>query len=218
MLITAVRSIRSPLRIIALASAGLAAVAVPTGAQAQSALTPPTGNARFLSTTGVGTQNYVCLPTAADPQRSSWVLVGPQSGLSVPFFGTRTLEVAENISSAVPGTATTPSPGCVEAANGVQQYCPTFRSPYDLSAVWASPVAKVAAGSSAACPNAGSIPCLLLKTLATSGGQFAPNLFGKTTYIQRLMTQGGSAPAGTCRVGQLQQVPYKATYDFYAAH
>lgn len=65
----------------------------------------------------------------------------------------------------------------------------------------------------ASSPVAGSIPQLLLQATSNRGD----GVFGKVTYIQRLATSGGAAPAGTCTDGQTAGVPYQAEYRFYAA-
>lgn len=190
------------------------------GAQTVSpaALNPPTGNALFLSTTGVGYQDYICLPTAANPSVTAWVFERPESGLSIRVFGNKTLEVVENLLTPVPVPAAAPDRGCVEASDGTGQYCPAFRSPYDLSTVWTSVLEVVPSGSGESCPTAGSVPCLLLRTVTTNQGQVRPNLLGRTTYVQRLFTQGGVAPTTVCTSGQVQQVPYQANYRFFAAN
>jgi hypothetical protein len=77
----------------------------------------------------------------------------------------------------------------------------------DGSAVNAAPVA----GASLARPNA--VPELLLKATATRGD----GIFGKVTYVQRLATEGGVAPAGTCTAGTQTAVAYTAVYAFYTA-
>ncbi len=185
-------------------------------ASARDALDPPPGNVLLLSTTGVGTQNYVC-STAAKAGTLSFRSTGPRSALSVPLAGARTTELADNILDAVPGHAATASPGCVEAADGTRQYCPAWRSPLDQSVVYGTTVASVAAGSGSSCPNGGAVPCLLLKALVTTPGEVTPSLLGAVTYIQRLNTIGGTAPRTACTAGEIEQVPYSATYDFYSA-
>jgi FtsP/CotA-like multicopper oxidase with cupredoxin domain len=63
-------------------------------------------------------------------------------------------------------------------------------------------------------PKSDSIPWLLLRAKTTSGA----GLFSGVTFIQRLDTAGGSAPAGGCRpdqTGQQLRVPYTADYVFY---
>ncbi len=186
------------------------------GASARDALEPPPGNVLFLSTTGVGTQNYVC-SAGTTTSSLSFRSTGPRSALSVPLAGTRTIELADNILDAVPGQAATASPGCVEAADGTRQYCPAWRSPLDASVVYGTTIASVVAGSGSSCPNGGAVPCLLLKALANTPGEVTPSLLGAVTYIQRLNTMGGAAPTTACTAGEIEQVPYSATYDFYTA-
>jgi Protein of unknown function (DUF3455) len=63
-------------------------------------------------------------------------------------------------------------------------------------------------------PAEGTIPWLLLRAASTSPGRLA-----ETTYIQRLATTGGLAPAaGTCNAataGTTAEVPYTADYVFW---
>ncbi|MEV6348908.1 DUF3455 domain-containing protein [Actinoplanes sp. NPDC051851] len=58
-------------------------------------------------------------------------------------------------------------------------------------------------------PN--SIPQLLITAARTRGD----GLFGGVTYIQRLATSGGVAPATTCTTGDTLAVPYRAVYRFF---
>lgn len=81
---------------------------------------------------------------------------------------------------------------------------PSWESTTDGSLVTASSVANS--------PVPGSIPQLLLKA-ATNRGD---GIFGNVSYIQRLKTTGGAAPAGACTDGQTTGVPYTAKYRFYA--
>jgi hypothetical protein len=59
-----------------------------------------------------------------------------------------------------------------------------------------------------------AIPWLLLQAKTTAG----PGIFERTTYVQRVNTMGGLAPAdpGTA-TGQEARVPYMAEYYFYRA-
>ncbi len=61
-------------------------------------------------------------------------------------------------------------------------------------------------------PDSSAIPWLLLQAKTTHG----PGIFERTTYIQRVNTVGGIAPAspGTA-AGQEARVPYTAEYYFY---
>lgn len=82
---------------------------------------------------------------------------------------------------------------------------PVWVSTDDGSAVNAAAVANV--------PRDGAIPQLLLKATTHRG----TGLFADVSYIQRLETRGGLAPAGACATdaGQVS-VGYSATYVFYA--
>jgi hypothetical protein len=63
-------------------------------------------------------------------------------------------------------------------------------------------------------PDATAIPWLLLQTVTAQG----PGIFHRVTYIQRVKTVGGLAPAAPgAFVGAVQQVPYTAEYFFYRA-
>jgi hypothetical protein len=81
---------------------------------------------------------------------------------------------------------------------------PVWVSTVDGSAVNASAVASVA--------RDGAVPELLLKATATRGD----GVFDKVSYVQRLRTEGGVAPTGTCTGTGQVGVPYSATYAFYA--
>ena len=69
------------------------------------------------------------------------------------------------------------------------------------------------------CPNTGSIPCLLLQSIGSQPGPSGGTMLSKTTFIQRLNTRGGVAPADGCStsadVGNQTLVPYTADYYFY---
>jgi hypothetical protein len=82
---------------------------------------------------------------------------------------------------------------------------PSWQSVEDGSLV----EARVVASS----PVAGSIAQLLLESTVTRGD----GLFGKVTFVQRLATSGGAAPAGACADGQIEGVKYQAQYRFFAA-
>ncbi|GAB3156939.1 DUF3455 domain-containing protein [Amycolatopsis sp. NPDC004378] len=81
--------------------------------------------------------------------------------------------------------------------------------------VWTSIVdgSTVGAAAVANAPRAGAIPELLLKANLNTGD----GIFGKVTYVQRLNTRGGVAPAGTCTDGAQTAVRYSADYAFWVA-
>jgi hypothetical protein len=100
--------------------------------------------------------------------------------------------------------------GCQDEALGHHYAGPTWEWYEDGSTV-------VAAKRAAATIDPASIPWLLLQ--ATSHG---PNdgRMSDVTYIQRLVTDGGIAPATGCdadHVGAAANVPYTAKYFFYRA-
>lgn len=66
-----------------------------------------------------------------------------------------------------------------------------------------------------------SIPWLLLSATSTTTGTTGGDTLSETTYIQRLFTRGGLAPAASsCNVGTVSSVasiPYTAIYVFFEA-
>jgi hypothetical protein len=96
------------------------------------------------------------------------------------------------------------SSGIDEGIVGIHYAGPTWES--------ASGSYVVAAVIDRATPNANSIPWLLLGALDSDG----PGIFDGITYIQRVNTRGGIAPAeGGDFVGEEARVPYTADYYFY---
>jgi hypothetical protein len=75
---------------------------------------------------------------------------------------------------------------------------------------WKGGSSVEAARTQSAPGGAGNIAWLLLQAVATSPGRLA-----QTTWIQRLNTTGGVAPAGTCTPGATTAVPYSADYFFW---
>ena len=66
---------------------------------------------------------------------------------------------------------------------------------------------------SAPSPTPASIPLLRLEVLE----RYGTGVFSPVSYIQRLNTEGGVGPTGTCGAGAKRLVPYTADYYFYAA-
>jgi hypothetical protein len=97
----------------------------------------------------------------------------------------------------------------------------TWQSSLDTSKVWAQVLnsTSIPAGSDPSCPNTGSIPCLLLQSIGSQPGPSGGVILSNTTFIQRLNTNGGSAPTEGCStssdVGSQVLVPYTADYYFY---
>jgi hypothetical protein len=176
------------------------------------AITPPAGNSAFLVGHAVGTQGYVCLPTGTG---ASWTVnaARPEATLFTNIFGEAVQIITHFLSPNINPNAFAPNP--LPFGN------PTWQSSFDSSKVWGQPTHAIAAGSDPSCPNAGSIPCLLLQVIGSEQGPAGGKLLTKTTFIQRLNTNGGSAPATGCLasgdVGKQVLVPYSADYFFFRA-
>ena len=95
----------------------------------------------------------------------------------------------------------------------------TWQNSLDSSVVWAKTLNFIPAGSDASCPNTGAISCLLLQSIGSLKGPTGGKVMTNTTYIQRLNTSGGIAPAAGCsvasEVGKQTLVPYTADYYFF---
>ncbi len=178
-------------------------------------ITPPAGNSAFLVGHAVGTQGYICLPTAPGASTASWTVKAarPEATLFQSFFGQDFQIITHFLSPNLnPNDPDLPIPfGSA-----------TWQSSFDSSRVWAQVLNKntIPAGSDpSSCPNTGAIACLLLQTVGSLQGPMGGNFLSKTTFIQRLNTNGGSAPDDGCSssedVGSQTLVPYTADYYFY---
>jgi hypothetical protein len=158
-------------------------------------LEPPPGNKPFLNAQAAGTQNYVCLP-------SGWAFLGPQATLFISqkwIHGEIRQQIATHFLSPNPVEG-----GRARAA---------WQGSFDTSAVWAEAIAN---SSDPAFVAPGAIPWLLLETRGVQPGPTGGTLLSRTTYIQRVNTSGGVAPAAPCSVvGSTALVPYTTDYVFY---
>jgi len=175
-------------------------------------ITPQAGNSAFLEGHGVGTQGYVCLPDGSGG--ASWTInnARPEATLFAKIFGESVQIITHFLSP-------------VENPNDVGPKPPrfgdvTWQSSFDSSRVWAQKQHFITAGTDRSCPNTGAIDCLLLQVIGTAEGPTGGKSLTKTTFIQRLNTSGGSAPATGCAlpgdVGKQALVPYSADYFFFA--
>jgi hypothetical protein len=173
---------------------------------------PPAGTSAFLLGHGVGTQGYVCLPTAAG---ASWTVNGarPEATLFTHIFREGVQIITHFHSPVVNPNDVEPKPSRFGDA--------TWQSSFDSGRVWAQKQKWVTAGTEANCPNGGSIDCLLLQVIGSDEGPAGGKSLTKTTFIQRLKTCGGSAPATGCAVsgdvGHQALVPYSADYYFFCS-
>ena len=184
-------------------------IALPQTTQAQSAVTPPpvpasiqvpAGNEAFLLGRAVGTQNYECQPAASVGQ-VAWTLFTPEATL----FGDQGEPVIFHFFSPNPFEFS-PTP----FANGVVRA--TWQSSQDASTIWGR-----VAGSATVDPTA--IAWVLVQATGVEKGPTGGNTLAVTTFVQRLNTVGGLAPATGCDiptdVGRKAFVPYRADYFFF---
>lgn len=174
-------------------------------------ITPPVGTTAFLLGRATGTQGYVCLPTNTG---ASWTVNGarPEATLFTSFFGQDVQIITHFLSPNTHPNKDAPDP--LPFGNA------TWQSSFDSSKVWAQTVHAIPPSpDTASCPNAGAIGCLLLQAIGSQSGPTGGKLLTQTTFIQRLNTKGGSAPADGCSVagdvGKQALVPYSADYYFF---
>jgi hypothetical protein len=155
----------------------------------------PAGDRLFLAGHAFGTQNYICLPSGA---AFAWTLFGPQASL----FHNDARQVMTHFFSPNPDEA-----GTLRA---------TWQHSVDTSAVWARAIAM---SSDPGFVAPGAIPWLLLEVVGAEGGPTGGRRLTVATYIHRLNTAGGMAPATGCsqsaHVGSRMFVTYEADYFFY---
>lgn len=174
------------------------------------AITPPPGNTVFLVGYAVGTQGYVCLPTSSG---AAWSKASrPEATLFAGPSGTSKQIGTHFLSLDTKPNQLAPRPLPVGSA--------TWQSSSDSSKVWAQKQQSISAGSDpTSCPTSGAIDCLLLQVIGSEPGPTGGTSLTKTTFIQRLKTKEGSAPADGCSssadVGTQTLVPYSAEYYFF---
>jgi len=174
-------------------------------------ITPPDGATAFLLGRATGTQGYVCLPTGADT--ASWTVnnARPEATLFTTIFGQQFQIITHFLSPDTNPNQFAPNPVPFGSA--------TWQSSFDSSKVWAQAQHAIPAGSDASCPNTGAIACLLLQSIGNQQGPTGGKSLAQVTFVQRLNTKGGSAPANGCSVaadvGKQALVPYTADYYFF---
>ena len=178
----------------------------------------PAGNRAFLVGHAVGTQNYVCVPSASSPSGVAYVLFTPEASL----FSDNLKQVTSHFFSPNPSETNT-NPALV--GNGPIRA--TWQHSRDSSMVWAKvrpadPNVPGDLGDSSTDPTfvkRGAIAWLKLTVTGTEHGPTGGDTLSKSTFIQRLNTSGGLAPPTGCaspsNVGNQAFVPYSADYFFY---
>jgi len=181
----------------------------------------------ILATAGVALLGAVALVGSSSSQASVDTAEGSSSGvlsLSKPVPPALTVPAGNKLTSAFAAQGvqvytctagawvfTEPAASLIGQATGARglQTAVHFRGPSWESTTDGSLVTATAVANS---PVTGSIAELLLKAATNRG----TGLFGKVSYIQRLSTTGGAAPAGSCTDGATTGVPYTAKYRFYS--
>ena len=171
----------------------------------------PTGNTLFLKGEAKGTQNYVCLPSSTSKTGFAFKLFTPQATLFLPisFTGNEfTHQIITHFFSPNPDPSDN---GAIRA---------TWQSSLDTSEVWAAAVPDGVYTKSDFVKD-GAVAWVLLEKKGTQRGPTGGENLSQTTFVQRLNTSGGLAPATGCslseHVGTTAFMPYTADYFFYKA-
>jgi hypothetical protein len=154
----------------------------------------PAGNVAFLEGHGVGTQNYICLPSGAG---FAFQLFTPEATL----FSDDDKQLTTHFFAPNPNP---PDNGAIRV---------TWQHSRDSSTVWAKLFHDPVNVSKDA------IPWLVLQMTGVQDGPTGGDTLSATTFVQRLNTHGGLAPSTGCSsladVGVKAFVPYAADYFFY---
>jgi hypothetical protein len=186
---------------------GLASIVALPGA-ARADITPPAvpdnlnvdeGHIPFLLTHAFGTQNYVCVTRGAGV---GFVLFTPQATL----FNEDLEEVITHFFS--------PN----KDPKDLNTIRVAWQDSHDTSTFWGS-VKAFSFDANFVTP--GAIPWLLVERRGTAAGPAGGDRMTKTTFVHRVNTVGGAAPAVGCSsfedIGRTAFVPYEADYVFYKA-
>jgi hypothetical protein len=163
----------------------------------------PEGNTAFLVGHAIGTQNYVCLPSGAGV---AYVLFTPEATL----FDDHDRQIITHFFG--PNLAPTDPD---EIANTIRA---TWQAA-DTSTVWGKVSASASHASDPDFVAAGAIAWLKVTVVGAQDGPRRGDTLSDTTFIQRLNTSGGVAPADCTSpedVGKEAFVPYTADYFFYS--
>lgn len=195
---------------VAIASSQVTPPPVPTAVQVEP------GNTAYFVGHATGTQNYICLPSAASASGVAYVLFTPEATL----FGDNGRQAITHFFSPNPIEKNT-NPALV-AAGPIRA---TWQHAQDSSTVWAkvdqNPDGSSASSSDPAFVAPGAVAWLRLKVVGAEDGPTGGDTLTKTTFIQRLNIAGGLAPSTGCGsptdVGHQAFMPYTADYFFYKA-
>jgi len=158
----------------------------------------PAGQEVFFSGHAIGTQNFICLATS---DGVAWRFTGPQATL----FQTVSQQVSQQLTTHFLS---------VNPADNLPR--PTWQHSSDTSSVWGR---VLASSNDPDYVESGAIPWLLLEVAGKQLGPMGGDILTPATFIHRVNTTGGLAPATGCtkraNAGAVALVPYTADYFFY---
>src|SRR5437762_1324735 len=162
------------------------------------------GNEVFLVGHGVGTQNYVCVPSATTVSGFAFSLFTPEATL---FNDEGKQLITHFFSPNSDPSVKPPEAGTIRV---------TWEDSRDSSRVWAMLLQQ---STDEKFVRKDAVAWLKLQTVGVDAGPTGGSRLTKTTFIQRLNTAGGLAPATGCStfedLGRKVFVPYSADYFFY---
>jgi hypothetical protein len=204
---------RTPLIACAGAFAVAFTILLPQAAHAKHVTPPPVpanlevpeGNTAYLVGHAIGTQNYVCLPSGAG---FAYVLFTPEATL----FDDHDRQIITHYFS----PNLNPDPDTGETAGTIRA---TWQDS-DTSTVWAKATASASHTDFPDFVAEGAVAWLTLTRVGAQDGPRGGDTLSDTTFIQRLNTSGGVAPAdctSLADVGKQAFEPYTADYFFFSA-
>jgi hypothetical protein len=162
------------------------------------------GNEVFLVGHGVGTQNYVCTTSATSVSGFAFSLFTPEATL---FNKEGKQLITHFFSPNSDPTLKPPEAGTIRV---------TWEDSRDSSRVWAKLLEQ---SLDERFVQKDAVAWLKLQTVGVDVGTTGQGRLTKVTFIQRLNTAGGLAPASGCStfedLGRRAFVPYSADYFFY---
>jgi hypothetical protein len=171
----------------------------------------PEGAEAFLVGHAVGTQNYVCLPTASGG--FAYTLFTPEATL----FDRHGRQIITHFFSPNPKPLD-PNTNPRVVADGAIRATWMYS---DTSTVWAfaTPEHTATTATDPDFVKPGAVAWLLLTVSGTQDGPRGGDTLSHTTFIQRVNTVGGLAPSTGCSslpdVGKQAFMPYRADYFFF---
>lgn len=167
-------------------------------------LTVDEGNDVFLVGHGVGTQDYVCTTSATSVSGFAFSLFTPEATL---FNREGKQLITHFFSPNSDPTVKPPEAGTIRV---------TWEDSRDSSRVWAMLLQQ---STDERFVQKDAVAWLKLQTVGVDAGTTGGGRLTKVTFIQRLNTAGGLAPASGCStfedLGRRAFVPYSADYFFY---